>query len=84
MPEILNIKTNDKNNILYNTKYNENFKNISFIQQLVEDKTTLGVFQDILKFNYKDLDDTTKIYLETMSGLETDKEKKTILKYIVK
>ena len=84
LPEILNIKTNDKNNILYNTKYNENFKNISFIQQLVEDKTTLGVFQDILKFNYKDPDDTTKIYLETMSGLETDKEKKTILKYIVK
>lgn len=84
LPEILNIKTDDKNNILYNIKHNENFKDISFIQQLVENKTTLSVFQDILKFNYKDFDDTTKIYLETMSELETDKDKKAILKYITK
>ena len=84
LPEILNIKTDDKNNILYNIKHNENFKDIPFIQQLVENKTTLGVFQDILKINYKDFDDVIKIYLNTMSGLETDKEKKAILKYIVK
>lgn len=84
LPEILDIKTNDKNNILYNIKHSENFKDISFIQQLVEDKTALTVFQHILKFDYKDFDDTIKIYLETMSGLETDKEKKTILNYITK
>lgn len=84
LSEILDIKTNDKNNILYNIKNNENFKDISFIQQLVENKTTLNVFQDILKFNYKDFDDTIKIYLETMSGLETDKDKKTILNHITK
>ena len=84
LPEILNIKTDDKNNILYNIKHNENFKDISFIQQLVENKTTLSVFQDILKFNYKDFDDTTKIYLETMSELETDKDKKAILNHITK
>ena len=84
LPEILDIKTNDKNNILYNIKHSENFKDISFIQQLVEDKTALNVFQHILKFDYKDFDDTIKIYLETMSGLETDREKKAILKYITR
>ena len=82
--EIINSKLDNKDSILYNIKHTENFKDMSFVQDVLDDYSLLVIFKEVLKEEYENMDDTIKIYLETISGLETDNNRKSILEYILK